>query len=179
MERNYATVTFLVAVVVANYSVLLFILIIISIPSPLAHSFIPGLKPYFSANPSHRNFLLQDWLYVDSPDCLLLLLSISVVDSWIRTRGVIRKSKRRNQKMRLSWADGCQTTISPPTTQPSRNLSRSTAVARVADRRRIYSGFVLAAANCWPLCTAVGPRFLNTVGPTCIMSDCFQSLGVC
>jgi len=40
---------------------LAFILIIISIPSPL-HSFIPGLKPSFFANPSHRSlpFLLQD-----------------------------------------------------------------------------------------------------------------------
>jgi len=40
--------------------VLTFTLIIISIPSP-PHSFIPGLKPSFSANPSHHNlpFLLQ------------------------------------------------------------------------------------------------------------------------
>jgi len=40
---------------------LTFIRIIISIPSPL-HLFIPGLKPSFSANPSHRSlpFLLQD-----------------------------------------------------------------------------------------------------------------------
>jgi len=30
------------------------ILIIVSFPSP-AHSFIPGLKPSFSANPSHRS----------------------------------------------------------------------------------------------------------------------------
>jgi len=57
--------------------VLTFILISTSIPSP-PHSFITGLKPSFSANPSHRSlpFLLQDWLQ-DSPDCLLLLLSIS------------------------------------------------------------------------------------------------------
>jgi len=48
---------------------LTFILIIISIPSPLTHplplhSFIPGLKPSFSTGPSHRSlpFLLQDWL---------------------------------------------------------------------------------------------------------------------
>jgi len=43
---------------------LAFILIIISIPSP-PHSFIPGLKPSFSVNPSHGSlpFLLQDWLY--------------------------------------------------------------------------------------------------------------------
>jgi len=42
---------------------LTFILIIISIPSP-PHSFIPGLKLSFSANPSHRSlpFLLEDWL---------------------------------------------------------------------------------------------------------------------
>ena len=40
---------------------LTFILIIISIPSP-PHSFIPGLKPPFSPNPSHRSlpFLLRD-----------------------------------------------------------------------------------------------------------------------
>ena len=33
-------------------------------PPPL-HSFIPGLKPYFSANASHHSlpFLLQDWLH--------------------------------------------------------------------------------------------------------------------
>jgi len=43
---------------------LTFILIIISIPSP-PHSFIPGLKPSFSVNPSHRSlpFFLQDWLH--------------------------------------------------------------------------------------------------------------------
>ena len=30
------------------------------------HSFIPGLKPSFSANPFHHNlsFLLQDWLWI-------------------------------------------------------------------------------------------------------------------
>jgi len=41
-----------------------FILFIISIPSP-HHSFIPGLKPPFSANPFHRSlsFLLQGWLH--------------------------------------------------------------------------------------------------------------------
>ena len=41
-----------------------FVLIIISILSPF-HSFIPVLKPSFSANPSHRSlsFLLQDWLH--------------------------------------------------------------------------------------------------------------------
>ena len=44
------------------------ILIIISFPSP-THSFIPGLKPSFSANPSHcsLSFFLRDWLR-DSPD---------------------------------------------------------------------------------------------------------------
>ena len=43
------------------------------------HSFIPDLKPSFSANlpTAAFPFLLQDWLH-DSPDCLLLLLSISV-----------------------------------------------------------------------------------------------------
>ena len=39
---------------------LTFIPIIISIPSP-PHSFIPDLKPSFSANPSHRG--LQNWLH--------------------------------------------------------------------------------------------------------------------
>jgi len=40
---------------------LTFMVIIISIPS-LTHSLIPGLKPSFSANPSHRSlpFLLQN-----------------------------------------------------------------------------------------------------------------------
>jgi len=54
-----------------------FILIIIGIPSP-THSFIPGLKPPFSANPSHRSlsFFFFRIHYKDSPDCLLLLLSI-------------------------------------------------------------------------------------------------------
>ena len=58
---------------------LTFILIIISIPSP-PHSFIPDLKPPFSANPPHRSlpfFFRTD--YMDSPDCLLLHLSISVL----------------------------------------------------------------------------------------------------
>ena len=42
-----------------------FVLIIISIPSHLTLSFIPGLKLSFSANPSHFSlpFLLQDWLH--------------------------------------------------------------------------------------------------------------------
>jgi len=40
---------------------LTFILVIMSIPSP-PHSFIPDLKPSFSANPFHRSlpFLLRD-----------------------------------------------------------------------------------------------------------------------
>ena len=47
-------------------------------PSPL-HSFTSGLKPSFSATPSHCSlpFLLPDWLH-DSPDCLPIRLSISV-----------------------------------------------------------------------------------------------------
>ena len=48
-----------------------------SIPSP-THSFIPGLKPSFSANPSHRPFLLQVWLHKLPADCLPILLIISV-----------------------------------------------------------------------------------------------------
>ena len=50
-----------------SYAVIIlltFILIIISLPSP-THSFIPGLKPSFSANPSHRSLflLLQEGLH--------------------------------------------------------------------------------------------------------------------
>jgi len=56
-------------------------LLLIGIPSP-THSFVPGLKPSFSANHSHcsRSFLLLKYLLrgLDSPDCLLLFLSISV-----------------------------------------------------------------------------------------------------
>ena len=52
--------------------------ILISFPSP-THSFIPGLKS-FSSNPSHRSlpFLFFRTDSTDSPDCLLLLLSVSV-----------------------------------------------------------------------------------------------------
>ena len=47
-------------------------------PSP-PHSFIPGLKPYFSANPSHRSLhLFFKTNSMDSLDCLPILLSISV-----------------------------------------------------------------------------------------------------
>ena len=58
---------------------LTFTLIIISISSPTL-SFIPDLKPYFSANPSHLRlpFFFSGTDYMDSPYCLLLLLSISV-----------------------------------------------------------------------------------------------------
>jgi len=54
------------------------ILIIISFPSP-THSFIPGLNlPFLLILPiAAFPFLLQDSLH-DSPDFLLLLLSISV-----------------------------------------------------------------------------------------------------
>ena len=50
-----------------SYAVIMlltFILIISSLPSP-THSFIPGLKPSFYANPSHRSLflLLQDGLH--------------------------------------------------------------------------------------------------------------------
>ena len=41
------------------------------------HSFISGLKPSFSANPSQRGlpFLFRTD-YMDSPDCLLLSISV-------------------------------------------------------------------------------------------------------
>ena len=59
-------------------SMLLTVILIISFPSP-THSFIPGLKHFFSANPSHPSlpFIFRTD-YMDSPDWLLLLLSISV-----------------------------------------------------------------------------------------------------
>ena len=52
---------------------------IIGIPSP-AHSFTLGLNPSFSANPPHRSLSFFSYRihYMDFPDCLLLLLSISV-----------------------------------------------------------------------------------------------------
>jgi len=52
---------------------------IIGIPSP-THSFTLGLNPSFSANPPYRSlsFLSFKIHYMDFPDCLLLLLSISV-----------------------------------------------------------------------------------------------------
>ena len=55
------------------------ILIIMGIPSP-THSFTLGLNPYFSANPPYRSlsFFFFRTHYMDFPDCLLLLLSISV-----------------------------------------------------------------------------------------------------
>jgi len=63
-----------------------FILIFISFPSP-TRSFIPGLKPSFSANPSHCSllFLLQDRLHgfsrlftITSTNIRFLLFSFSV-----------------------------------------------------------------------------------------------------
>jgi len=55
------------------------ILIIMGIPSP-THSFTLGLNPYFSAIPPYRSlsFFFFRFHYMDFPDCLLLLLSISV-----------------------------------------------------------------------------------------------------
>ena len=57
------------------------VLIIIGIPSP-PHSFIPGLKSFFSANPFHRSipFLHQDWLH-GFPR--LIVTSISVFYFWV------------------------------------------------------------------------------------------------
>ena len=59
--------------------ILIVILIIIGIPSP-THSFTLGLNPSFSANPPYRTLSLFSFRfhYMDFPDCLLLLLSISV-----------------------------------------------------------------------------------------------------
>jgi len=51
-------------------------LLLFGIPLP-THSFIPGLKPSFSANSSHRSpsFFFFSIRYMDSPDCLLLVIS--------------------------------------------------------------------------------------------------------
>ena len=51
--------------------------------SSRTHSFIPDLKPPFCANSSYRSLLLFFFRtdYMDSPDCLLLLLSISICTS--------------------------------------------------------------------------------------------------
>jgi len=61
--------------------ILIAILIIIGIPSP-THSFTLGLglNPSFSANPPYLtlSFFSFRFHYMDFPDCLLLLLSISV-----------------------------------------------------------------------------------------------------
>ena len=59
--------------------ILIVILIIIGIPSP-THSFTLGLNPSFSANPPHSSLSFFSFKihYMDFPDCLLLLLSISV-----------------------------------------------------------------------------------------------------
>ena len=74
---------------------LTFILIIISIPSP-THSFIPDLKPSFSANPSLSSlpFLLQGCLhgfpglFTDTSEHIrFLLFSFSVfplISCWFR-----------------------------------------------------------------------------------------------
>jgi len=54
------------------------LLIISSIPSP-HHSFIPGLKPSFlQILPTAAFLFFFRTDYMNSPDCLLLLLSISV-----------------------------------------------------------------------------------------------------
>ena len=52
---------------------------IIGIPSP-THSFTLGLNPSFSANPPYRSLSFVSFKihYMDFPDCLLLLLSISI-----------------------------------------------------------------------------------------------------
>jgi len=60
--------------------ILIVILIIIGIPSPTpTHSFTLGLNPSLSANPPYLlSFFSFRIHYMDFPDCLLLLLSISV-----------------------------------------------------------------------------------------------------
>ena len=55
-SRVYSTVEFYTVVMLLTFT-----LIVISIASP-PHSFIPDLKPFFSASPSHRSlpFLLHE-----------------------------------------------------------------------------------------------------------------------
>ena len=64
---------------VRELSANLLLLLLFGIPSP-THSFIPGLKPSFSAKSSHRSPSLFFFMihYMDSSECLLLFLSISV-----------------------------------------------------------------------------------------------------
>ena len=59
--------------------ILIVILIIIGIPSP-SHSLTLGLNPSFSANPPYCSLFFFSFRFhcMDFPDCLLLLLSISV-----------------------------------------------------------------------------------------------------
>ena len=54
-------------------------ILVIGIPSP-THSFTLGLNPSFSANPPYHSLSFFSFRihYMDIPDCLLLLLSISV-----------------------------------------------------------------------------------------------------
>ena len=49
-------------------------------PYANTHSFTLGLNPSFSANPHYRSLSFFSFRihYMDFPDCLLLLLSISV-----------------------------------------------------------------------------------------------------
>ena len=61
---------------------LTFILIIISIPLP-PHSFIPGLKLTFSANPSHRSLPFFRTDSTDSLDCSPIPLSMPVFKKFL------------------------------------------------------------------------------------------------
>ena len=60
-------------------TVILIVILIIGIPAA-THSFTLGLNPSFSANPPYRtlSFFSFRFHYMDFPDYLLLLLSISV-----------------------------------------------------------------------------------------------------
>jgi len=62
----------------SSLSTVILRLLLFGIPSP-SHPFIPGLKPFFSANPSHcsPSFFFFGIHYMDSPDGSLLFLSIS------------------------------------------------------------------------------------------------------
>ena len=60
------------------YTVVMLLTFILSIPSP-RHSFIPALKPFFlQILPTAPFFFFFRTVYMDSLDCLLILLSISV-----------------------------------------------------------------------------------------------------
>ena len=120
--------------------VMLITFILITVFQHPLSSFIPGINPYISANPSNRSlhFLLQDWLH-EFPDSLPIILSIPVFyvfplfSCWFRA---------------VDWVGSCQLLI-------ARQSSISYRI--VAATHRLWSRIRQVA----PLCIIL--RFL---GPT-------------